>query len=329
MNSKPHSDIAIWEELRSGNRDAFQSIYKTEVQYLFNYGKKLFQDEVRVQDAIHDLFVELWDRREGLGKNDHIRKYLTVALRRKLVQVIKKDRRYEGDMDKEHVFFDPELSVEALIINEECSEEQSLSLKKAYESLTNRQREVLFLKYHQGLEYEQIADIVGIRYQSLRNVLSGAIKGMRIAMASVLILLIASCSDEMDNLIEIDSEILPVIEAFEISAASRGRIINIQDEGVGAIFDETTDNAAGQCIAKANGDHYIRIDPDYWNKASAMEKEFLVFHELGHCILGRSHDDSSLAGGTCMSMMTSGLGGCKIDYSLSTREEYIDELFSN
>ncbi len=329
MNSVQQTDKALWDQLRLGDREAFQEIYQQEIQYLFNYGRKLFKDEVRVQDAIHDLFVELWDRREGLGKTDHIRKYLTVAIRRKLVYVVKKDRKYEGDMEGKSMNFEAELSVEDLIINEECSNEQSSKLQEAYKTLTSRQREVLFLKYHQGMEYEQIAEVVGIRYQSLRNVLSGAIRGLRVAMASMLVLLLFSCSEEVDDVPEIDAAIAPIFEAFEAEAASRGTLINISEEGIGGVFAETTDNAAGQCVAKTNGEHYIRIDAAYWKNASNLQREFLVFHELGHCVLGRSHEDGTLSGRQCMSMMTSGVGGCDINYSTQTRVAYIDELFSN
>ena len=34
---------------------------------------------------------------------------------------------------------------------------------------------------------------------------------------------------------------------------------------------------------------YIKIDRDYWNKASQYKRINLIFHELGHCVLGRDH----------------------------------------
>lgn len=35
----------------------------------------------------------------------------------------------------------------------------------------------------------------------------------------------------------------------------------------------------------------IEIDPDYWQITSETKKEVLLFHELGHCVLGRDHDE--------------------------------------
>jgi hypothetical protein len=38
----------------------------------------------------------------------------------------------------------------------------------------------------------------------------------------------------------------------------------------------------------------IEIDPDYWFSATETKKEVLIFHELGHCILGRDHEEEKL-----------------------------------
>ena len=34
---------------------------------------------------------------------------------------------------------------------------------------------------------------------------------------------------------------------------------------------------------------YIEIDRSFWNRASKYQKINLIFHELGHCVLGRDH----------------------------------------
>lgn len=38
----------------------------------------------------------------------------------------------------------------------------------------------------------------------------------------------------------------------------------------------------------------IEIDPDYWQSTSETRKEVLLFHELGHCVLGRDHDEQKV-----------------------------------
>ena len=47
----------------------------------------------------------------------------------------------------------------------------------------------------------------------------------------------------------------------------------------------------------------INIDPEFWAIASDVEKEEVVFHELGHCILGRDHEETVLEEGIPKSIM--------------------------
>jgi hypothetical protein len=54
----------------------------------------------------------------------------------------------------------------------------------------------------------------------------------------------------------------------------------------------------------------------------------VVFHELGHCYLGRGHSEETHPNGVCKSIMRSGNGGCFDNYNSTTREAYLDELFS-
>jgi len=58
----------------------------------------------------------------------------------------------------------------------------------------------------------------------------------------------------------------------------------------------------------------------------AMQKERLVFHELGHCVLNRSHLETVGTDGHCLSIMNSAQR-CSDNYNAQTREKYLDELF--
>lgn len=69
------------------------------------------------------------------------------------------------------------------------------------------------------------------------------------------------------------------------------------------------------------------MDETFWNTTSDRGKEFVVFHELGHCFLLRNHLEDTFLGGTCTSIMRSGTGSCRDNYGRLTRETYLDELF--
>lgn len=47
----------------------------------------------------------------------------------------------------------------------------------------------------------------------------------------------------------------------------------------------------------------VTIDPDFWDKVSTTQKELLMHHELGHCVLYRPHRSDILQDNTYASIM--------------------------
>ena len=97
---------------------------------------------------------------------------------------------------------------------------------------------------------------------------------------------------------------------------------------ISASLTDIADDKVGQCLTYNNGSRQINIDKNYWKASDEMEREFLIFHELGHCFLSRTHLDERMINGTCVSIMSSGEGPCRKNYNSLTRAQYLDELFS-
>lgn len=72
----------------------------------------------------------------------------------------------------------------------------------------------------------------------------------------------------------------------------------------------------------------IVIDKLFWNESSNNWREYVLFHEVGHCFLERAHYDASHQNGGRVSIMYSGLGGCIEAYGSNSRESYLEELFN-
>lgn len=49
----------------------------------------------------------------------------------------------------------------------------------------------------------------------------------------------------------------------------------------------------GVCITYSTGNREVLIDKTFWDKASDSGREQLIFHELGHCVLGRGHQKTT------------------------------------
>ena len=172
-------DAQLWDELRAGQKPALEKIYRQQVEALFRYGRGLTHNEPLIEDAIQELFIELWKRHNSLGPTDAIRPYLLVALRRKLVRMLQRKDQQSVSWEDETPPEAAEEGAESGIIERESEAEERAQLSGAMASLSPRQQEILHLKYFQGLEYKDIAEVLGINYQSVRNTASAALKALR------------------------------------------------------------------------------------------------------------------------------------------------------
>lgn len=128
----------------------------------------------------------------------------------------------------------------------------------------------------------------------------------------------------------VDQALWTYWESFEIAARKHGLQIDLARENITGRISEISDNGvAGTCRYGSHITNQVTIDQSYWNRASNLGREYVVFHELGHCFLHRGHDDGSTSQGLCVSLMNSGLGDCYSAYNATNREYYLNELFSS
>jgi len=150
----------------------------------------------------------------------------------------------------------------------------------------------------------------------------------------ITVLLMAACSKESsENLVEelfIDELLQPYFDTFVNEGITRGVTVDLEAMRIeGYIESIEEDNVLGQCQYNSTSPRRVIIDQAFWNSATTLQKEFVIFHELGHCYLSRSHDDEKNNNGTCKSMMQSGTTNCRFNYTQNSRATYLDELFGD
>lgn len=172
------SDREAWDLLRSGSQDVFARIYMEHYEALLNYGIKLCREQEIAEDAIQDLFVEIWKYRKNLQDTSSVRFYLLKGLRNKISAGFSKSRLHRHVGLSELSFF-AEFSFETSLIQMESEKENYERLATAINSLSDRQKEVLYLRFYNNMDYRQISALMGISYQSTRNQLHLALKALK------------------------------------------------------------------------------------------------------------------------------------------------------
>ncbi|HEY0611637.1 MAG TPA: sigma-70 family RNA polymerase sigma factor [Chitinophaga sp.] len=172
------SHIIWWNAFKQGDWEAYTSLYEEFYAPLNNYGAKFTEDTDLVQDAIHDLFVQLWTSRNNLGAPASVKNYLFKSLRTMLFRKMQSQSKLvnlDGVVSSGnfHVTFKQELPLKV--------EEQELRMQVAamVGQLSDRQQEIVFLRFYEGASYDEIADIMGISTNSAYKLLYKALESLQ------------------------------------------------------------------------------------------------------------------------------------------------------
>ena len=172
------NDVDLWRSFRNGDDHAFSMLYQTYIEVLYKYGHKLTADSELVEDAIQDMFIELWNSRQRLSDTDSVKFYLFRVLRRKITQnPLARKPTDCGIEAMEQNFFSG--SVESQLIATESEGNRKKMLSRALLKLPPRQQEVVNLRFFNEFNHQQIADIMDISIQSVHNTLQKSMKGLR------------------------------------------------------------------------------------------------------------------------------------------------------
>lgn len=155
-----------------------------------------------------------------------------------------------------------------------------------------------------------------------------SLKSLLFTFVGISFLVLSACEPEIVVIPVVDTPLQAYFERFIVEAAVRGLDVTYATSQVDAtISDIAEPNVIGQCSWNQTHKHSITLDENYWSKANDLQREFVVFHELGHCVLGLDHVDNSDANGNCTSIMTSGTGDCRVLYTNNNRGRMLDDLF--
>lgn len=177
--TNPQNDIAKWNAFKSGDRTAFEEIFREFHGSLLQYGSKICADQELLEDAVQDLFLEIWQS-SSQAPVLSVKAYLFKALKYKLFRAMKEAAKKRKSLFQQS---HPEFSFphDTFLIGREEEAIQSEKLQKALQKLPSRQREIVYLRIYQNLDYSGISEIMGINYQVARNLFYQSMKSLRVA----------------------------------------------------------------------------------------------------------------------------------------------------
>ncbi|WP_431241549.1 RNA polymerase sigma factor [Flavobacterium sp. P21] len=181
LTSNLFDDNTLWNKLRDGDEKSFSMLFERYYADLVRYGNSLSPFEEKVQDCIQDVFTDIWIYRNSLQSSVVVKAYLLSSVRKRIARLHERDHIFRKTASTDSIAFLLEFSVDHQLLDEadDDAKEKIIHLNKLLNDLPARQKEAIYLRYHQGLSVEQIAEMLDVNYQSASNLLHRGLMSLR------------------------------------------------------------------------------------------------------------------------------------------------------
>ena len=185
MASDPSVDLLsshLLARIRQGDRDAFEQFFRGWYPRLADYAVRIVENRDAAEDAVQDVLIALWQRREKLPEASALVGYLFRSVRNRSLNQLRQRRtrnKWLATVDPE-----PTLAAEA----ETGIEDQELdrAYRAALAEVSPRGREVFLLSRDHGLSYPQIAETLGISVKTVETLMGRVLRALRLKLIPLL-----------------------------------------------------------------------------------------------------------------------------------------------
>ncbi len=180
ITEESNKEQEMWEAFLLGDEEAYTELYRLHVKAMYRYGMSLVAaSEAFVFDCIHDVFTEIWIKRNRLIVPDNVRYYLLKALKNRILHLLSRKERSHQTFNEEFEDFLVEPSAEEIFTQKEEANNRQEMITKLVSQLSHRQQEALRLRFAENMNYEQIAEIMLVNKQSAQNIVFRAVEKLR------------------------------------------------------------------------------------------------------------------------------------------------------
>lgn len=168
-------DKTLVSRIKAGDSRCFRILYEKYVSDLYYFIFQYLKSADITDDIVQDTFVRLWLHRERLDETLSVRSYLFTISYRQMLKELK--RQFKNPLMHDYLEFMDSLAVEDRNAYDYDIYVKALSIAK--ENLSPRQKEIWQMSREDGLSSAEIASILSISDQVVRNQLSSSLRKIR------------------------------------------------------------------------------------------------------------------------------------------------------
>jgi len=164
------------EQLKEGNRDAFFFIYEGYHAKLYAYILKFVKAPAFAEDILQEVFLKIWEHRLKINPSLSFNAYVYKICRNTLFDYIKK---MAADKEVKSVLIQHMAESDDAADARLLSRQYDVVLNLAVKRLPAQRRNVFRLCRQEGKKYEEVAEILQISKNTVKEHMVMAVKSIR------------------------------------------------------------------------------------------------------------------------------------------------------
>ena len=178
---------ALVKALKEGNQLAFSIVYKTYAVQTFSLAFKYLLNKELAEDAVQNLFLKLWLKKEEIDETKPINRYLFTMLKNDLLNTLRDSKKNIYLLED---CLSMVLELEDNSQNENLKQEQMNIIQQALEQLSPQRRKVFEMKVSGKYSNQEIADKLNLSINTIKFQYSQSLKQIRSTVGELSLLLL-------------------------------------------------------------------------------------------------------------------------------------------
>ena len=173
-------DVSLLSQLREGNREAFNSLFRHYYPRVMAYVAAMVEHEV-AEDVVQDVFLHVWENRKKLYAGEGFHSYLFQAAYTRCIDYYRKTQsadKYNLHMESAYLE-EYNALLRSDVLEEIYSKDFYEQLHNLLEKLPTQRREVFILTYIEGLKAKEVSERLQIPQRTVESHIYLAIKYLR------------------------------------------------------------------------------------------------------------------------------------------------------
>lgn len=166
---------------------AFEQLFRDYFKPLTAFAKKYVGDIDAAKEIVHEVFLNLWVKRENIDATKAVKSYLYTSAYNRSLNHLRDNKKFDKNAELES-----NSNTESAWNFSDHMDTLELEEKinKTIESLPEKCREVFMLSRYEGLKYNEIAEKLNISVKTVESQMSKALSVLRENLKEYLGLLI-------------------------------------------------------------------------------------------------------------------------------------------